>query len=171
MQKTKSGFTIVELLIVIVVIAILAAISIVAYNGIQQRARDTTRASDISQIKKALLAYNAIHSGVVRPGAAGYTKPSGEPTYSGWDVSTSASWLAFLRSNNGSMPVDPINANPNTTSPSSGDNRLYYYFCYHAGEGLAYSDSATVSLNYRNDAGTVIGDRIRVTACLTAIPG
>ena len=36
-QCKKRGFTIVELLIVIVVIAILAAISIVAYNGIQAR--------------------------------------------------------------------------------------------------------------------------------------
>ena len=35
MSKSKSGFTIVELLIVIVVIGILAAITIVAYNGIQ----------------------------------------------------------------------------------------------------------------------------------------
>jgi prepilin-type N-terminal cleavage/methylation domain-containing protein len=35
MKRTMSGFTIVELLIVIVVIAILAAISVVAYTGIQ----------------------------------------------------------------------------------------------------------------------------------------
>lgn len=40
-SKPKSGFTIVELLIVIVVVAILAAISIVAYNGIQERAYNT----------------------------------------------------------------------------------------------------------------------------------
>jgi len=37
-QQTSKGFTIVELLIVVVVIAILAAITIVAYNGITQRA-------------------------------------------------------------------------------------------------------------------------------------
>lgn len=39
MKRNMSGFTIVELLIVIVVVAILAAISIVAYNGIQVRSK------------------------------------------------------------------------------------------------------------------------------------
>lgn len=53
-RTNKRGFTIVELLIVIVVIAILAAISIVAYNGIQQRARDSERQSDINVMQKQL---------------------------------------------------------------------------------------------------------------------
>lgn len=61
MRKSVSGFTIVELLIVIVVIAILATISIVAYNGIQMRARDADRAADISQIKKKVEAYYALN--------------------------------------------------------------------------------------------------------------
>lgn len=56
--QNKQGFTIVELLIVIVVIAILAAISIVAYNGIQQRARDTARKNDLAQLAKSLKLYN-----------------------------------------------------------------------------------------------------------------
>lgn len=54
MIKSKSGFTIVELLIVIVVIGILAAITIVAYNGVQQRARDTKRIDDIGKIATAM---------------------------------------------------------------------------------------------------------------------
>ena len=53
----QPGFTIVELLIVIVVIGILAAITIVAYSGIQTRARDSRRSSDIRQIKSALELY------------------------------------------------------------------------------------------------------------------
>ena len=57
----RRGFTIVELLIVIVVIAILAAISIVAYTGIQQRARDAQRANDIATITKALELYYIDH--------------------------------------------------------------------------------------------------------------
>lgn len=43
----REGFTIVELLIVIVVIAILATISIVAYSGIQDRAHDSAIQSDL----------------------------------------------------------------------------------------------------------------------------
>ena len=58
-MKKQSGFTIVELLIVIVIIGILAAITIVAYNGIQQRARDSARTSDIAGVQKALELYRA----------------------------------------------------------------------------------------------------------------
>lgn len=47
----QKGFTIVELLIVIVVIGILAAIVIVAFNGIQNRGYDTTLQSDLKSFK------------------------------------------------------------------------------------------------------------------------
>lgn len=60
-KQTKQGFTIVELLIVIVVIAILAAISIVAYNGIQQRARNSQVASTIQAYRKALIQYATVN--------------------------------------------------------------------------------------------------------------
>lgn len=56
LRNKQKGFTIVELLIVIVVIAILAAISLVAFTGMQQRARDSERAADVSNIVKALTA-------------------------------------------------------------------------------------------------------------------
>lgn len=55
----KKGFTIVELLIVIVVIAILATISIVAYNGIQQRAHNAQTVTAAKEILKLLQLYKA----------------------------------------------------------------------------------------------------------------
>jgi len=54
-SRNNKGFTIVELLIVIVVIGILAAITIVAYNGISERARMASITAFVSQIKHANL--------------------------------------------------------------------------------------------------------------------
>jgi prepilin-type N-terminal cleavage/methylation domain-containing protein len=59
MRKTTSGFTIVELLIVIVVIAILAAITIVVYNGVQARAENATTTTVVSAYVKAFTLYAA----------------------------------------------------------------------------------------------------------------
>lgn len=53
----KQGFTIVELLIVIVVIAVLAAITIVVYSNIQARAQFSRSQSDLKSIVKALELY------------------------------------------------------------------------------------------------------------------
>ncbi|MDL9980088.1 type IV pilin protein [Microbacterium sp. ASV49] len=48
----RHGFTIVELLIMVIVIAILAAITIVAFNNVTNRAKDSARASTLAQWKK-----------------------------------------------------------------------------------------------------------------------
>jgi prepilin-type N-terminal cleavage/methylation domain-containing protein len=58
-SSKHQGFTIVELLIVIVVIAILAAISIAAYTNIQQRAKNTAIINAASQSLKMIEAYIA----------------------------------------------------------------------------------------------------------------
>ena len=50
----RSGFTIVEFLIVIVMIAILATISVVAYNGIQTRAKTTAWVAAVDNWTKIL---------------------------------------------------------------------------------------------------------------------
>lgn len=54
LKKRNQGFTIVELLIVIVVIGILAALVITTYSGIQAKARNGKRSTDIQSIQTQL---------------------------------------------------------------------------------------------------------------------
>ena len=69
-SRTHRGFTIVELLIVIVVIGILAAITIVAFNGVQNRAKQTAAQSALTQANKKILAYAAQNSDQYPPDLA-----------------------------------------------------------------------------------------------------
>jgi prepilin-type N-terminal cleavage/methylation domain-containing protein len=59
LKRKESGFTIVELLIVIVVIGILAALVITTFSGIQKKARDTERTTDIKALHGQIEAYYA----------------------------------------------------------------------------------------------------------------
>lgn len=52
--KRQTGFTIVELLIVIVVIAILASISVVAFTGIQEKSKVSRANEDLVTLVKAM---------------------------------------------------------------------------------------------------------------------
>lgn len=59
----RYGFTIVELLIVVVVIAILAAITIVSYNGITTRANNTSTIAQANHLYKLVEAYRIQNGG------------------------------------------------------------------------------------------------------------
>ena len=117
-SQTQRGFTIVELLIVIVVIAILAAISIVAYNGIQNRARDNIRYSDAKAILKAIELYKA-DKGVYPPTTS--TTVGGVPSIAGcssanangysYSWATDGTWMKPLIDGKylSKIPVSPVN--------------------------------------------------------------
>ena len=164
-KQTLRGFTIVELLIVIVVIAILAAISVVAYNGIQDRAADTKRESDIASIEKALRGYEAIHGGVQTTQSYSGNGPGG------WNNSRMANWMTFLESDFGKMPIDPANSLNGASDEDGADAKLYKYYCYPPSTTGGWPTSPTARLRYRSDAtGNSVYRQFTVQACLTALP-
>lgn len=69
--RHQVGFTIVELLIVIVVIGILAAITIVAYNGMQQRANTAQITSTVDSWDKIIKMELALQPGGKLPETPG----------------------------------------------------------------------------------------------------
>ena len=76
--RNSKGFTIVELLIVIVVIGILAALVLNSFRGVQERARDTERRTDTNSVATQLEVY--------------YTDNGGYPQFTGM-VDTD-SWIS-----------------------------------------------------------------------------
>lgn len=67
LKRKQSGFTIVELLIVIVVIGILAALVITTFAGVQRRARNTERETDVKAVHghvEAFYANNGYYPGL-----------------------------------------------------------------------------------------------------------
>jgi len=147
MHKTKSGFTIVEIIIVIVVIGILAAITIVAYNGIQQRSRDTQRKSDIAQVAKVLELYYTINGKYPSAASAGSTLNSG------WAQTGDGSWdyLVNLLQPYGSIPIrDPVNtANMSVLNSSSVGYGYAYFGDYGTTDYCANGELQTYLLAYR----------------------
>jgi len=61
--RNSRAFTIIELLVVVVVIGILAAVSIVAYNGVQQSARDRAVMSDVEAVDTQIARYSVKNGG------------------------------------------------------------------------------------------------------------
>ena len=135
MKKSTNGFTIVELLIVIVVIAILAAIVIVAYTGMSKKANDSKRLSDIDTIVKALEVYKLKNGD--------YPAAQSTPNASSWETSTNGTtntdFLSALRTNGtiGTVPVDPGNpaVAAGTLNPGDGTAQSYEFFYYRYGAG------------------------------------
>ena len=127
-RNNSFGFTIVELLVVIVVIAILAAISIVAYNGIQTRARDSQRMTDIGAVQKALAMYRAEND----------SYPSVGSDNGGYNLSTLEAALVpkYLPK----LPVDP------KVSPVYGYVR-----------GTVANDSYAIRMNYESRPNCHVG--------------
>lgn len=62
MKTNKKGFTILELLISVAIIAMLSAIVLVGVSSIRERSRDARRMSDVNEIQKALNLYFTNHN-------------------------------------------------------------------------------------------------------------
>ncbi len=71
MTKVKSGFTIVELVIVLLVIGILSAVVYVAYNGAQEKARNAQTASAAKAYKEAFSLYRLQNNAYPEPTTPG----------------------------------------------------------------------------------------------------
>ncbi|MDQ5932109.1 MAG: ral secretion pathway protein [Patescibacteria group bacterium] len=118
----RRGFTIVELLIVIVVIGILAAITLVAFNSVQAGARDSDRKAAVAALIRGLELYYGENGR--------YPTSSGSTTINAsWSTTADASWAHLenqLRPYMGSVPNEP-RSTPGVAAMNAGGYNFDYY--------------------------------------------
>lgn len=148
-MNKERGFTIVELLIVIVVIAILAAITIVAYNGIQNRAKTTKAQTNAAAVQKVAEAYNADNN--VYPGVSANftatTNASKLPT--GVSLLTGATALSAT---NGEASVDYDYVGASATTATGGRIQYWDFTTGAVSTTVIYLGTATSGSTFVNIA-------------------
>lgn len=131
LKNKNKGFTIVELLIVIVVIGILATLVIVTFTGIQQKARNSQRQTDINALDSHIEAY--------------YAQTGNYPTYA---QLTSSTWRsANMKGLDPEALVDPKG---NSIDDAQADSGTYTY-SYVATEGSGTGATACTSADVNTD--------------------
>jgi len=149
LRHHTSGFTIVELLIVIVVIGILSAVTLVTFNGVQDRARFATSKADLASINKGILAFYA-EKGY-------YPFPTSGCTYSwcGWDQGTETFVPGLSPAYLSKLPQLPASNESNDTYLyRSDDGKNYQLMRYRAG-GLNATERINNPLIATNDYATL----------------
>lgn len=165
-KKINSGFTVIELLLVMAIIAILSTISFSSYMATIVKGRDVSRKSDLSQIRKALENFNQQFGSYPKADDATHkilgclnSKPgdSKNPTFEGCPANNGAFEYyvnGVLETPIQKFPIDPVGTRSYYyEQPDSASSDTSSYALYAALENIQDKDVKHLSNGSVDTAG------------------
>ena len=137
----KKGFSFIELMIAIAIVALLTAIGMTAFNSAKKRARDTRRKSDLETVRSALEMYRADNDEYPDCGAS-WVRVDGDPEC----LTTTLVDTGYLDS----LPRDPKSSGTNN-GPCYKVNPRAYRYTYFGNGGSSYFVATLMELSGSKD--------------------
>lgn len=136
--RKQQGFTLVELLIVVIILGILAAVVIPQFNTAASESKEAALASNLATIRQAIEMYKVQH-GDVFPGATIETQLTVKTNADGSTTGTPI-YGPYLRN---SFPKNPVNSldtiDIDTTTPAAADGATGWF--YNSADGTFKANS------------------------------
>ena len=148
-RKAEAGFTLIEMLIVVLIVGILAAVAAPVYFGYTKDAKIAEGKALVGSVWTGLQAAAQLNCGVAQAVTAAYPKAglsaTGTTTPARWDISTGDAETLTMACANGALT---LSAAIDTTGTVADNNTLVVRLAYNAGA------TPPVVLTCSSDAGT-----------------
>ncbi|MEI6850768.1 MAG: FISUMP domain-containing protein [Candidatus Saccharibacteria bacterium] len=155
-NSKQSAFTIVELLVVIVVIGILAAITIVAYTGISKKATEATLQSDLSGASKQLEIFKVTNGAY--------------PETNNCSIAVSTTNICLKPSGTNTLSYTPgTQTNPQTYSLDAVNGTNNYNVTNNSAPTVTVADTSFVTIGTQSWKKTNLNDGTRVNTSSTLL--
>ncbi len=126
-KERSSGFTLVEIIVVIMIISLLAGVILVKLGEARAKARDAKRKADLAVVADALKLHYLDQKTFQVANTGNNNSSEGWLTYTGGTYTTSIAQGLVTLGYLSSVPYDPATSGPNAVGPTNGYSGYMYY--------------------------------------------